>query len=85
MYYGCRNERFGGCGSVLRIDEAKSPGGVMSGFPCTGGFFKKEAVDLLQRFYMQENENQNLISYLKTQTRTNIKDLKACFHGSKMF
>ena len=36
-------------------------------------------------FYMQENENQNLISYLKTQTRTNIKDLKACFNGSKMF
>ena len=47
-YFGCRNEKFGGCGSILSLHEGH--------YPCVEGLRKAEAVDLFQRFYDRENQ-----------------------------
>lgn len=54
VYFGCGNERFGGNGSVLSIhsDESLDPP-----YPSYGGLYRKEAIMLLRRFYIQENGN----------------------------
>lgn len=54
VYYGCRNERFGGCGGVLRVHDDEGDGGPA--LECVGGIFRAEAIMLLRRFYVQENE-----------------------------
>lgn len=60
VYYGCLNDRFGGCGGVLRLHETGSPsegkGNGEGGYECVGGIFRNEAIMLLRRFYVQENE-----------------------------
>ncbi|KFV80577.1 tRNA-specific adenosine deaminase 2, partial [Struthio camelus australis] len=56
IIYGCQNERFGGCGSVLNIASGDL---VDTGepFECAAGYRAKEAVELLKAFYRQENPN----------------------------
>ncbi|XP_025894979.1 tRNA-specific adenosine deaminase 2 isoform X1 [Nothoprocta perdicaria] len=56
VIYGCKNERFGGCGSVVNIASGDL---VDTGepFECFSGYRAKEAVELLQAFYRQENPN----------------------------
>ncbi|NXI34601.1 ADAT2 deaminase, partial [Galbula dea] len=56
VVYGCRNERFGGCGSVLSIssDDMVDTG---EPFECISGYRAKEAVEMLKAFYRQENPN----------------------------
>jgi len=54
VYYGCGNDRFGGNGSVLSVHSDK---GIEPGYPSYGGIYRKEAIMLLRRFYVQENEN----------------------------
>ncbi|XP_067149729.1 tRNA-specific adenosine deaminase 2 [Apteryx mantelli] len=56
VIYGCQNERFGGCGSVLNIASGDL---VDTGepFECIAGYRAKEAVELLKAFYRQENPN----------------------------
>ena len=54
VYFGCGNDRFGGNGSVLPVHSDK---GLEEGYPSYGGIFRKEAIMLLRRFYIQENEN----------------------------
>lgn len=57
VVYGCTNERFGGCGSVLdvagdsRLENSGSP------LRCFRGLMADEAVTLLKRFYGGENPN----------------------------
>jgi len=53
VYYGASNDRFGGTGGVLSIHEAE---GVDPGYPVSGGWLREEAIMLLRRFYVQENE-----------------------------
>ncbi|OJD13406.1 hypothetical protein AJ78_06140 [Emergomyces pasteurianus Ep9510] len=53
VYFGCANERFGGTGGVLNLH---SDPGIDPPYPLTGGLFRKEAIMLLRRFYVQENE-----------------------------
>ncbi|KAF2723093.1 cytidine deaminase-like protein [Polychaeton citri CBS 116435] len=53
VYFGCLNDRFGGCGGVMTVHDDKS---VDPGFPAFGGIFREEAIMLLRRFYVQENE-----------------------------
>ena len=53
VYYGCGNERFGGTGTVLSIHSDPGPGGTYLSY---GGLCPKEAINLLRRFYIQENE-----------------------------
>jgi len=55
VVYGCKNERFGGCGSVLGIAQDSR-----IEFPlleCIGGYHAEKAIGLLKDFYSQENPN----------------------------
>ncbi|KAJ0985288.1 hypothetical protein J5N97_003644 [Dioscorea zingiberensis] len=63
VYYGCGNDKFGGCGSILSLHE-KNPENLSrsqlsnrKGFQCTGGIMSEEAVALLRSFYEQGNPN----------------------------
>jgi len=54
VFYGCANERFGGCGSVIDVSSKDQR------FPplkCEGGIRTEEAVELLKDFYRCENPN----------------------------
>ena len=53
VYFGCGNERFGGTGTVLSVH---SDAMLDRPFPSYGGLYRKEAINLLRRFYIQENE-----------------------------
>ena len=53
VYYGCGNERFGGTGSVLSVH---SDPGIDPPYVSHGGLYRKEAIMLLRRFYIQQNE-----------------------------
>jgi tRNA-specific adenosine deaminase 2 len=70
VYFGCWNERFGGTGGVLNIHSeyvlsisfssttlltTTSPS-IDKPYPVTGGIFREEAIMLLRKFYVQENE-----------------------------
>ncbi|KAK4271003.1 hypothetical protein QN277_019762 [Acacia crassicarpa] len=60
VYYGCANDKFGGCGSILSLHLGNSMNSEVtprSGFKCTGGIMASEAVLLLQTFYEQGNPN----------------------------
>ncbi|XP_074644506.1 tRNA-specific adenosine deaminase 2-like [Tubulanus polymorphus] len=56
VVYGCANQRFGGCSSVLNIhsDQIDSYG---SEFRCIADVEGEEAVKLLKEFYQGENTN----------------------------
>lgn len=62
VYYGCANDKFGGCGSILSL-HASTPEQFPSkdfqgkGFKCTGGIMASEAVSLFRSFYDQGNPN----------------------------
>ncbi|KAK6357819.1 tRNA(adenine34) deaminase [Orbilia blumenaviensis] len=53
VYFGCSNDRFGGCGGVLHINL---DAGIDRCYPAIGGIFREEAIMLLRRFYLQEND-----------------------------
>jgi len=53
VYYCCGNERFGGAGTVLSVH---SDPGTTAPYSVYGGLYRKEAINLLRRFYIQENE-----------------------------
>jgi hypothetical protein len=53
VFFGCLNDRFGGCGGVLKIHEDQC---VEPGYKVYGGINHDEAIMLLRRFYIQENE-----------------------------
>ncbi|TNM94464.1 hypothetical protein fugu_017223 [Takifugu bimaculatus] len=56
VVYGCRNERFGGCGSILDVSSADLPQ-TGNTFKCVSGHRAGEAVEMLKTFYKQENPN----------------------------
>jgi tRNA-specific adenosine deaminase 2 len=58
VYFGCLNDRFGGCGGVMNMH---SDAGVDKPYPVYGGIFREEAIMLLRRFYVQENEKGKLV------------------------
>lgn len=53
VYFGCLNDRFGGCGGVMNCHSDPS---IEPAYPVYGGLFREEAIMLLRRFYVQENE-----------------------------
>ena len=60
VVFGCYNERFGGCGSVLNIPELQAyvddtTGREIKIFTCESGCLKNEAIDLFKRFYSRSN------------------------------
>jgi tRNA-specific adenosine deaminase 2 len=52
VYFGCLNDRFGGCGGVMTVHSDPS---VDLPYPVYGGLFREEAIMLLRKFYVQEN------------------------------
>ena len=56
VFYGCKNERFGGCGSILNLH---SPTAIKAqshlGYPVVSGLLEDEAIRLLRSFYDREN------------------------------
>ncbi|CAO2812861.1 unnamed protein product [Amaranthus hypochondriacus] len=60
VYYGCPNDKFGGCGSILSLHSTVSEHSNLAdvkGFICTGGIMASEAVSLFQTFYERGNPN----------------------------
>ena len=69
VVYGCANERFGGCGSVLSVHttrpdpqrgkgaEEKATEKPPDYFDCVGGVRASEAVEALKEFYARGNPN----------------------------
>ncbi|KAM7480943.1 hypothetical protein LguiB_005526 [Lonicera macranthoides] len=60
--YGCANDKFGGCGSVLSLHSkcSEQTSGEISqgkGFNCIGGVMASEAISLFRNFYEQGNPN----------------------------
>ncbi|XP_038699484.1 tRNA-specific adenosine deaminase TAD2-like isoform X2 [Tripterygium wilfordii] len=58
VYYGCANDKFGGCGSIfsLHLSSFEPHSGDFpqrKGFKCTGRVMASEAVSLLRSFYEQ--------------------------------
>uniref|UniRef100_A0A6B2LLF3 CMP/dCMP-type deaminase domain-containing protein n=1 Tax=Arcella intermedia TaxID=1963864 RepID=A0A6B2LLF3_9EUKA len=51
VVFGCSNQRFGGCGSVLPIHQE------LHQLKCITGILENESIQLLQLFYNQENSN----------------------------
>jgi len=56
VIYGCVNERFGGCGSVVSIATDKLPS-LGPELICLRGPFAEQSIDLLKTFYKGENPN----------------------------
>ncbi|KAH0872173.1 hypothetical protein HID58_069535, partial [Brassica napus] len=61
VYYGCANDKFGGCGSVLSLHLVSSDISEKTqrgkGYKCRGGIMADEAVSLFKCFYEQGNPN----------------------------
>ena len=53
VFYGCNNQRFGGCSGVLSI-HTQNP---FYPLPCYAGFHIERAVALLRSFYETENQH----------------------------
>lgn len=53
VVFGCRNDKFGGCGSILHLHQDREPN--HKGYPIRGGILEDEAVTLLRSFYDREN------------------------------
>lgn len=53
--FGCHNDRFGGCGSVMALHEGGGGGGGGAPFPIVAGVRAAEAIALLRDFYSRSN------------------------------
>ncbi|KAJ3097200.1 hypothetical protein HDU97_005085 [Phlyctochytrium planicorne] len=56
VYFGCRNDRFGGCGSVFSIHNNDNLTGTS--FEINEGLLASEAISVLRKFYIRENTNE---------------------------
>ncbi|KAJ8658218.1 hypothetical protein O0I10_005900 [Lichtheimia ornata] len=58
VYYGCGNDKFGGNGSVFCIhNDPRLETPTSKPYPSEGGFFREEAIILLRKFYVRENDH----------------------------
>jgi tRNA-specific adenosine deaminase 2 len=71
VFFGASNEKFGGTGGVLdihsgngrRIKEGEARQRVEGDYEVSGGWLREEAIILLRRFYVQENERGELFLF----------------------
>jgi len=57
IYYGCPNDKFGGCGSVVDMLEMTHKLDPEYKISISGGHRAEEAVEMLKHFYDGENPN----------------------------
>ena len=65
VVYGCANDRFGGCGSVLDVHQqgvmpcgeaaSQTQETAACSLPCEGGLYADQAIALLKSFYLRGN------------------------------
>ena len=55
VVFGCRNDKFGGCGSILNLHQEDKAD--LHGYSVTSGVLESEAVTLFRSFYDRENFN----------------------------
>jgi tRNA-specific adenosine deaminase 2 len=58
VVFGCRNDRFGGCGSLLHLhtkEKEEKHVRTSQGYGITKGVLEQEAITLLRSFYDREN------------------------------
>eukprot|EP00527_Entomoneis_sp_CCMP2396_P008383 CAMPEP_0198146814 /NCGR_PEP_ID=MMETSP1443-20131203/31574_1 /TAXON_ID=186043 /ORGANISM="Entomoneis sp., Strain CCMP2396" /LENGTH=261 /DNA_ID=CAMNT_0043810895 /DNA_START=65 /DNA_END=850 /DNA_ORIENTATION=- len=55
VIFGCRNDKFGGCGSILNLHEENRAD--LDAYPVKGDVMEQQAVALLRSFYDRENYN----------------------------
>ena len=69
VVFGCKNERFGGCGSLLHLHESENADGTRhaiptdsvnsrsesSGYEIKSGILEEDCIRLLRSFYDREN------------------------------
>lgn len=56
VIYGCANDRFGGCGSILPVHSAELPS-LGPSLQCISNVMAERAIQLLKDFYKGENLN----------------------------
>ncbi|KAJ7638396.1 tRNA specific adenosine deaminase [Roridomyces roridus] len=56
VFYGCANDRFGGCEGVIGVNEAVQHPSHPP-YKATGGMLREAAILILRRFYVTENTN----------------------------
>lgn len=54
VYFGCKNDRFGGNGSIMSL-HSNCKAGDISPYPIHVGLLEEEAIDIFQQFYALEN------------------------------
>ncbi|CEP12124.1 hypothetical protein [Parasitella parasitica] len=58
VYFGCSNDKFGGNGSVFNVNSDTRLDTIHSkGYSSEGGYFYEEAILMLRKFYIRENEH----------------------------
>jgi len=62
VVFGCKNDRFGGCGSLLHLyekegndDDAVPSRATAVGYEITSGVLESDAINILRSFYDREN------------------------------
>eukprot|EP00611_Tribonema_gayanum_P023922 TRINITY_DN5135_c0_g1_i3.p1 TRINITY_DN5135_c0_g1~~TRINITY_DN5135_c0_g1_i3.p1 ORF type:complete len:216 (-),score=38.95 TRINITY_DN5135_c0_g1_i3:788-1339(-) len=55
VYFGCHNDRFGGCGSIVSVHEGSHMAPAAHTYPVVTGLRKEDAVALFRKFYAREN------------------------------
>ena len=96
VIFGCRNDRFGGCGSLMNIHKSKgsTSDGGKGGYDIVSGILEQDAVSLLREFYKRENchapedrrkkkETSTQDSYVELlRTKKQVNSSKTCtYHG----
>ncbi|KAF7354885.1 tRNA-specific adenosine deaminase 2 [Mycena sanguinolenta] len=56
VFFGCANDRFGGCGGVIGVNDGLEHPSHPP-YEAIGGFAREDAILILRRFYVTENSN----------------------------
>eukprot|EP01035_Chromulina_nebulosa_P018920 gene18920-24724_t len=55
VVFGCHNERFGGNGSILSLNNCVNEKGDMKRYEVISGVLGNQAIEIFQKFYLSEN------------------------------
>lgn len=74
VFFGAVNDKFGGTGGVLNVQRGNGRVGAGEGevvereegdYEVSGGWLREEAIIILRRFYVRENERGESLTYVK--------------------